>query len=367
MPFPYPLMVVDCDYKKDADDDGSGAAFRARLMARLIRDGWAVYWSSSWQGFHAFGAVKADQMLSIPGGHSKGLEVGGSKRLGLWSDGSQSKDNQPPPPGVAHGLKLDVFLPGALHHVAAHLDRPGDGAAQDQSERMLPLTDGWDGLLALLQEMNAEGLEHADIEAAAGIETGAVGAGETETERVVAGEKETAPGVNGIAGDVDRGVEVAPPPPALPALCLRCGRPEARGDWPDDWRVNADGLCEVCESIPLVPRIPAETLERMIAPPQPLPGCDDWAGCDDPHCAECFETTATTAANAEDLRAAQFRLAYCLQREKRDVERDVERETKAAYDGPRCKVCGSTALGAETGKCKPCGCSIGFLSGRRPP
>lgn len=106
-PFPFPLLVIDADYKPDADDapDYPGRSARDALRNALERIGAPVFPSSSGNGFHAL-LLLDDADLS------------GWIRAGRH-----------PVPSIHRSLSFDVFPPGAPALVALRIaaaDYPPD-------------------------------------------------------------------------------------------------------------------------------------------------------------------------------------------------------------------------------------------------
>ena len=95
-PFPFPLAVVDCDYKPGLDETpGASEPARNRIRQALTAAGWAVFSSSSGNGFHAFAAM---------------TDLGGITSF-------QRKFR------VTDALVVELFLPGARRGLVPLLDR----------------------------------------------------------------------------------------------------------------------------------------------------------------------------------------------------------------------------------------------------
>ena len=106
--YPFPLAVVDCDYRPADDQDGSGAAYRSGLYRRAVRCGLPVYGSSGGNGFHI--------LARAHWGPNQGYKAD--------KNGNRTAYRQErwKPPGT-QGIAVDVFLPGGRHSLTLRLDK----------------------------------------------------------------------------------------------------------------------------------------------------------------------------------------------------------------------------------------------------
>lgn len=103
MPYPFPLLAVDCDYHPESDADGSGRLFRDLLRSRLADTGALICPSRSGEGYHAL-LVLSDTDTACP--MHDGVAWSSRKK---WT-----------PPGV-QGIAFDINLPGAPMLLALRL------------------------------------------------------------------------------------------------------------------------------------------------------------------------------------------------------------------------------------------------------
>ena len=104
------VLVLDCDYKPAADPEGIGREWRDGLRERCADAGMAVIASGSGNGFHAIGRLAPEYF-------DRGLPstIGGWKPY-LADDGKSA----------AHGIAVDVFLPGAKRQVLFRWEKATD-------------------------------------------------------------------------------------------------------------------------------------------------------------------------------------------------------------------------------------------------
>ena len=107
--YPFPLAVVDCDYRPDDDEDGSGAAYRGGLYRRAVREGLPVYGSSGGNGFHILARA-----------HLGRNQFYANDKNGNTREYRQERWK---PPGT-QGVAVDIFGPGGRHSLTLRLDKP---------------------------------------------------------------------------------------------------------------------------------------------------------------------------------------------------------------------------------------------------
>lgn len=117
-PAPHALIIVDVDYKPSKDADGKGKEYRDSLLSRFTDAGWAIYSSTSGNGYHAIAQLSVESFSEVS------YEGRAVTKIGVWEPfgkGSQSET----------GVALDLFFPGAPFLVAVKLDKPLANASAD--------------------------------------------------------------------------------------------------------------------------------------------------------------------------------------------------------------------------------------------
>lgn len=162
--YPFPLAVVDCDYRPDDDQDGSGRRYRNSLYQRACRAGLPIYASSGGNGFHV--------LARAHWGSNQGYKTdqNGNK--------SAYRQDRWKPPGT-HGVAVDVFLPGGRHSLTLRLDKalsePGGDvllmSMEALNDLMLPGPDDVAGDAAQIDRW----LEDASVQAAEAFAKGDAG------------------------------------------------------------------------------------------------------------------------------------------------------------------------------------------------
>lgn len=99
------VLVLDCDFKPDADEQGLGQEYRDNLKARLWAYGLAIFDSSSGNGFHAIARLQDLDVKRKPQGRYYPYPDPANPKRGL------------------HGIAVDIFLPSSLRHVVINWDK----------------------------------------------------------------------------------------------------------------------------------------------------------------------------------------------------------------------------------------------------